>query len=193
MPPLLAWRTAWLPYSARFGSASATERIAGGKASEQSGNCPIKAAIGDHGRNHRSHAGVEKPRERHCPVRQWEGTPASPPGRSRRCSLCAPSRPLREQCRKIAVVIGPPTVEPGAGVQQGLQRPTVTGAFRQPSVAMRVGVDQAGNDQPARCIYAPRRRRGHAAGWRNRRDPIVFQHQIQLAQPGRWPQAPGLL
>jgi FMN-dependent oxidoreductase (nitrilotriacetate monooxygenase family) len=58
----------------------------------------------------------------------------------------------REQSRKITIVVGAAAVEPRSRVQQRLQRPTVAGPFRQPAVAMRVSVDQAGNDQPIRRV-----------------------------------------
>ena len=70
--------------------------------------------------------------------------------------------------------------EPGGVGERGLQRPCVGDALHQVGVAVRVGIDQAGDDQPAARIVRARGGARERSGCADRGDPAARDQQIAV-------------
>ena len=148
---------------------------------EQTGNCLIEAAVGDHRRNHRAHADIGvglgndvKPFDRrHRQHRRKIVTTGA---------ALAQHLHRGEQRREIAVIVRAVAVDPGARVQQQFQGPEIADALPKSAVTMRVRIDQTRDDQPAGGID-PLRGIGGARR-NNRGDAVAVQDDIRLSCGG---------
>ncbi len=148
---------------------------------EQTGDRLIEAAIGDHRCDHRAHADIG------IGLRH-DVQPFDRRHRQHRRKIVTAGAALAQhlhrgqQRRKIAVIVRAVAVDPGARVQQQLQRPEIADALPQSAVTMRVRIDQAGDDQASGGVD-PLRRIGGARS-NDRSDTVAVQNDIRRPRTG---------
>ena len=143
----------------------------------QTGDRFVKAAIGDHRRDDRAHADIGVSLARQCQPfggRQWplEG------------EVIAGGAALHDHLdraelgREILVLGGAVAGDPRRRAQQQFERPAVAHPFGEVAVAVRMGVDETGMQQPARRRDLDRIGRGRAAGRTDLADRVVLDQDI---------------